>query len=147
MVANVTIYTDGAARGNPGPSASGYSIYKGKELLSKECKYNGARTNNYAEYTAIIMALSWCSDNLITAENLEIELYSDSELVVRQLKGKYKVRSKDMKQLHEEVLKLSEEFDSVSFDNLPRSNPNISKVDKMLNQLLDTEEGKASAKE
>lgn len=147
MVASIAIYTDGAARGNPGPSASGYSVYKGKELLSQECKYNGKRTNNYAEYTAIIMALSWCSDNLITAENLQIELYSDSELVIRQLKGKYKVKSKDMKKLNEEVLELAHEFDSVSFDNLPRSNPNISKVDKMLNRLLDTEEERASAKE
>lgn len=147
MVASITIYTDGAARGNPGPSASGYSIYKGREPLNRECKYNGKMTNNSAEYTAIIMALSWCGDNLITSENLQIELYSDSELVIRQLKGRYKVKSKDMKRLHDEVLELVEEFDSVSFDNLPRSNPNISKVDKMLNELLDTEEEKTSAKE
>ena len=66
-----TIYTDGAARGNPGESASGFSIFdaSGKEVASSSF-YNGIKTNNFAEYTAIIRALEWCEANLKSPECL-----------------------------------------------------------------------------
>lgn len=133
-----TIYTDGAARGNPGESASGFSIFdaSGKEVASSSF-YNGIKTNNFAEYTAIIRALEWCEANLKSPENAELAFVSDSELVVRQLNGKYKVRSSEMAGLNATVRELSKWFKSVEFTNKRRSDKGISGVDKRLNELLD----------
>ena len=71
-----TIYTDGAARGNPGESASGFSIFdaSGKEVASSSF-YNGIKTNNFAEYTAIIRALEWCEANLKSPERFELSTF------------------------------------------------------------------------
>jgi ribonuclease HI len=134
---SIKIYTDGAARGNPGRSASGFSIYSGKKLIESKAEYNGICTNNFAEYKAIISALVWLSANMEKPDNLEIELYSDSELVIRQLNGKYKVKSDDMRKLNSEVMKLVQRFSKVAFYNLPREHPEIKRVDRHLNELLD----------
>ncbi|MEM3883614.1 MAG: ribonuclease HI family protein [Methanothrix sp.] len=133
-----TIYTDGAARGNPGESASGFSVFddNGKEVISISF-YNGIKTNNFAEYTAIIKALEWCEANLRSPENADLAFVSDSELVVRQLNGKYKVRSSEMASLNATVKELSKWFRSVEFMNRRRSDKGISDVDKKLNELLD----------
>ncbi|MCL4404392.1 MAG: ribonuclease HI family protein [Candidatus Marsarchaeota archaeon] len=133
------IYTDGAARGNPGPSASGFLIVdgSGKEIAHKSL-YNGIKTNNFAEYTAIIKALEWCEANLERPEKSELEFISDSELVVRQLNGKYKIRSEEMAKLNATVKELSKWFAAVSFSNRRRSDPGISAVDAKLNELLDS---------
>ena len=133
-----TIYTDGAARGNPGESASGFSVFddSGKEVASNSF-YNGIKTNNFAEYNAIIKALEWCEANLRSPENAELTFVSDSELVVRQLNGKYKVRSSEMASLNATVRDLSKWFMGVEFTNKRRSDKGISGVDKRLNELLD----------
>ena len=60
----IAIYTDGAARGNPGPSASGYSIYLSGRQIAKGEKFNGNATNNFAEYNAVILTLEWCIENV-----------------------------------------------------------------------------------
>jgi ribonuclease HI len=133
----IKIYTDGAARGNPGKSASGFSIYSGKKLVKEKAEYNGICTNNVAEYKAIISALAWVSENIEAPANSEVELYSDSELVVRQLTGKYKIKSESMRKLSLEVMGLVRKFSKVTFHNLPREHPGIKMVDKRLNELLD----------
>lgn len=136
-MARVTIYTDGAARGNPGPSASGYMIYDSKEeLLAGHSEYNGVKTNNFAEYSAVLHALEWCAENL-DAKSMEIDLYSDSELVVKQLNGHYKIKAPHIKELNEKVKGVKGRFRSVIFRNLPRENPYIKAVDRSLNKLLD----------
>jgi len=136
----ITIYTDGAARGNPGPSASGYSIYLNGRQVAKGEKLNGPATNNFAEYNAVILALRWCVGNLPNHKECDVGLYSDSELVVRQLCGIYKVKSEDMKKLNKIAKGLIKEFRGVKFQNLPREDSNISAVDARLNQLLDRQE-------
>ncbi len=132
------IYTDGAARGNPGPSASGFAVFdeKGNKIVAKSF-YNGIKTNNFAEYTAIIKALEWCEANLPNPEGTELKFISDSELVVRQLNGEYKIKSGKMAELNATVKELTKWFKSVSFANRRRSDPGISAVDKSLNELLD----------
>ncbi len=144
MVRKVTIYTDGASRGNPGPSASGFAVYDGAKLLKRLSKYNGIKTNNFAEYTAIMLALRWCANALGDPKDMDVELYSDSELVVRQLNGRYRVRSAEMKPLNESVQRLKGMFHGVSFTNRRRSHEGISEVDADLNRLLDTIEEKAA---
>lgn len=139
----VIVYTDGAARGNPGPSASGYSIEDiGGDVISKYSHFNGRQTNNFAEYTAVIKALEWCLENL--GENIDVELYSDSELVVRQINGRYKVKAEGIKPLNEKAKELAGKFKSITFKNLPREDPGIAKVDKALNHLLDRRESTGS---
>ncbi len=133
----VVIYTDGAARGNPGHSASGYCIYVNGKRAASGAEYNGVATNNSAEYNAVILALRWCAENIKARKAHGIEVYSDSELVVRQLNGRYKVKSDEMRRLNHEAKSLAELFNSVKFGNLPRSNANIAEVDARLNRLLD----------
>ncbi len=136
-MAEVKVYTDGAARGNPGPSASGFTVFEGSKVLQRHSEYNGKTTNNYAEYRAVLLALIWCGFNLEKPSDTKISLYSDSELVVRQLKGEYKTKSDSLRLLATEVRKLARKFKSVSFANVRRSDRNISAVDKDLNILLD----------
>ncbi len=137
MGRKITIYTDGASRGNPGMSASGFAVYEDGKLLKRLSKYNGIKTNNFAEYTAIMLALKWCANTLEDIKDVEINLYSDSELVVRQLDGRYRVRSAEMKRLNEAVHRLKDMFGSVTFANRRRSDSGVSAVDKGLNELLD----------
>ena len=137
MAANIIIYTDGAARGNPGPSASGFVVYVNGRAAKRLARYNGVATNNFAEYTAVIEALRWCAGNVGGREAMDAELYSDSELVIRQLNGVYKVKEGRMKELNAEARRLAKEFRHVKFGNVPREERHIRAVDKHLNDLLD----------
>ncbi len=131
------IYTDGAARGNPGPSASGYRIYDARGNVAEEKEvYNGIKTNNFAEYTAVILALKWCAERY-KPDEVDVELYSDSELVIRQLKGHYKVKAEGLKELHQTAKDIAKRFKSITLNNLPREHHGIKEVDKRLNILLD----------
>lgn len=133
----ITVYTDGASRNNPGESASGFIIQdKNGEYI--ECFYNGIKTNNEAEYLAVIAAMK----KLKERKNIYdiITIFSDSELMIKQLQGNYKVKTPSIMVLYEEALSLFKEFSSLHFKNLPRSNKNITKVDYALNKLLDERE-------
>ncbi|MEM0094655.1 MAG: ribonuclease HI family protein [Candidatus Micrarchaeaceae archaeon] len=143
-MASIYIYTDGAARGNPGPSASGYLIFDGKHsLLSKRAIFNGVKTNNFAEYMAVIKALGWVAANLGVKNS--INLYSDSELVVKQLNGQYRIKSREMQKLSNEAKRLSALFEECRFFNVKRENKYISAVDKAINRLLDNIENDKKA--
>lgn len=134
---SVVIYTDGAARGNPGPSASGYRIVSDGKLVHSDYAYNGERTNNYAEYHAIIMALEWCLNGLDDPATRTIRLVSDSEVVIKQLRGSYKVRAAALKSLNARARSFMREFKEIRLENRPREDKNISSVDRELNLLLD----------
>ncbi|MBP6989672.1 ribonuclease HI family protein, partial [Candidatus Shapirobacteria bacterium] len=87
----IKVFTDGGARGNPG--IAGYGIYiedENKKTLFEEAKFLGVKTNNEAEYLGLIGALTWIEENKIESE---IEINSDSQLLVRQMQGKYKVKA------------------------------------------------------
>jgi ribonuclease HI len=137
VVESIVVYTDGAARGNPGPSASGYMAIQGSKVVSSEFEYNGSKTNNYAEYHAVEMALSWCLENLSLPPSAKIAIFSDSELIVKQLNGEYKTKAPKLGDLKRRVQELAAKFGSVSYGNLPRSDRRISRVDAQLNKLLD----------
>src|SRR5271170_5737932 len=115
----VNIYTDGASRNNPGKSASGYLIFDADEnVLLKKSFYNGIKTNNEAEYLAIIAALDAVMHEY--GVNVGLELYSDSRLAISQLKGEFKVKSPELKKLHQEGTVLLKKFDSYELFNVPR---------------------------
>ncbi len=135
----ISVYTDGASRNNPGKSASGYAAFDGiGRLLFKKSFYNGIRTNNEAEYLAIIGALGATADKY--GYGVDIILYSDSQLAVRQLKGSYKVKVPELKKLHSEATALLKKFRSFALNSVPRENPHITEVDAGLNLLLDRHE-------
>jgi ribonuclease HI len=140
MTISITIYTDGAARGNPGRSASGFIAFdsNGKQL-AKEWIDNGIGTNNEAEYNAIILALKWCLKTAPT-QPTKINLFSDSELIVNQLLMRYKAKAKALAAKRNEAQRLAKNLPDISFSNVPRETEGIRKIDKYLNQMLDKAE-------
>jgi ribonuclease HI len=128
------IYSDGGARGNPGPAAGAYVILtEADEILKNHSIYLGKRTNNQAEYEALIAALE--AATLLNVD--EIICYLDSELVCRQLTGQYRVRNEDLQKLWKRARDLLSHFKKVSFVNVPRTNIWIKKADQLVNQRLD----------
>jgi ribonuclease HI len=104
----IKIFSDGGARGNPGPAGCGFVIYDEDSLVIKsDSIFIGRSTNNQAEYKALIFALEYVNDELQKIEKLEaIECFLDSELVVKQLNKEYKVKNPDMISLFNEVRNL-----------------------------------------
>ncbi len=136
---NYVIYTDGGARGNPGPAAIGVVIKTPLEV-KKYGEYIGQATNNDAEYQAVIFALKKLKQ-LIGKEKAkteaEVEVHLDSELLERQLNGEYKIKEKNLQQLFLEVWNLRQDFKSVVFKHIPREDNRG--ADKLVNQALDKE--------
>jgi ribonuclease HI len=139
----VYAYTDGASRGNPGKSASGYDLRDSEHrLVFRHIFYNGICTNNVAEYAAVIAALKKALE--LFGEDVDIVLASDSSLVINQLSGSYKVKSQSMKRLNTEARELLGRFRSHRLLSVSRKNAHISRVDAQLNALLDGKGQKAA---
>ena len=130
----LNIYTDGASRGNPGDAAWGYLIYdENEELVTEQSGYIGNSTNNQAEYYAVIRALQRAKD--LTRK--KVNLHSDSQLLVNQVTGSWKVKDRELGRLYRRVRSLVDNFNEVSFTHLSREDPNISKADEICNIRLD----------
>jgi len=113
----VIINTDGASRGNPGPAAIGATIKDERgRLLASISRYIGRTTNNQAEYRAIIAALEKTAQ--MGADRVDIR--SDSQLVVRQLNGRYRVKKASLRPLYLEVHKLLSQFQGFTITYIPR---------------------------
>lgn len=131
----VTVFTDGGARGNPGPAAAGAVIYAGNERLI--CgKYLGNNTNNFAEYSAVILAL----DKLLQLPGLDaketaVEVFADSLLVVKQLNGDYRVKSPSIKSLWQTVKSQEVGFARIIYQHVPREKNR--EADAEVNRILD----------
>ena len=111
----LSVYTDGGSRGNPGPSGFGIVVYDdNKNIITKISKYIGIRTNNEAEYSALISALSWLLDNKDVYQITDVIFYADSQLLIRQMQGKYKVKAVNIKPLYLEATKLLQNL-NISF--------------------------------
>ena len=125
------IYTDGGARGNPGPAGIGAVIMnQDKKVLKNIKKYIGEATNNQAEYTAIKEGLA----EALKMNPHEIECFLDSELVVQQLNGKYKVKDKELQQLFSQIQDMIF-MKFVTFQHIPREQNKL--ADKLVNEALD----------
>lgn len=135
----ITIYTDGASRGNPGPSSLGAVFKNEKDQIFKEySQFLGNKlTNNEAEYSAVIFALK--KFKLLFGKKMakvsEVELKSDSDLLVKQLNGKYKIIDKKIQELFLEVWNLRLDFKKVKFTHIARSRNK--RADALANQSLD----------
>jgi ribonuclease HI len=132
-----TVYTDGAARGNPGPAAigivveddTGRSVYESSRTI-------GVRTNNEAEYLAFLAALQYLKESRVT----EADFYLDSELVVRQLLGQYRVKEPRLQSLHAQATMLLNAVPHRTIRHIPRARN--ARADELANEALDAE-GKA----
>ncbi len=128
------IYSDGGARGNPGPAAIAFIIQSETgATLRKDACYIGFCTNNQAEYKALFAALESAAE----FKPDSVTCYSDSELLVKQLDGKYRVKNKELKELWLKVQDARKRFHETKFINVPRSHPMISEADRLVNIALD----------
>lgn len=138
MALKVRVYSDGGARGNPGPAAIGIWICDMKGTLLREHKERiGEATNNVAEYSAVIVGLELAKS--LGAD--VVEYFVDSELVARQLSGDYRVKAPHLRGLFEQVQRKREAFRHVTFTHVPRTHPQIDRVDRLVNEALDEDAG------
>lgn len=126
------LYTDGASRGNPGPAAIGAVIKDGQgRVLGKISRRIGRTTNNQAEYQAVIAAL----EEAIRLGVAGVVIKSDSELVVEQINGRYRVKNPALKPLHQRVRELQSLFQSFAIASIPRRQN--AEADRLSNAALD----------
>ena len=134
MTLALKVYSDGASRGNPGPSAIAFMILtEDEKILKRHSKYVGIRTNNQAEYEALISAFKFASE--LTSQ--EVVCYLDSELVVKHVNGEHQVKNPNLKTLWLKVKALRHKFQKISFIYIPRTDRYIEEVDLRANQTLD----------
>lgn len=128
------IYTnsDGGARGNPGPGAIGVIVRKDNQILKKYSAKIGRATNNVAEYKALIKALELA----LKYTKTELTCILDSELVTRQLTGKYRVKNPQLKKLFSKAKKLEKKFKKVKYRQVSRWNKFQRIPDSLLNEEL-----------
>ncbi|HET6844760.1 MAG TPA: ribonuclease HI family protein [Candidatus Angelobacter sp.] len=129
FVANI----DGGARGNPGPAAYGVVIRDGEGKVIKELsQYLGLQTNNFAEYSGLLGALEYAVENKIPA----LKVRSDSELLVRQMKGVYKVKNPGLQELFTRAKSLTRQLQSFAIEHVLREYNR--EADRLVNKVLDS---------
>jgi len=131
-VSRLTVNVDGGARGNPGPAAIGVVVRgDGGEVLEELGERIGEATNNVAEYRALLRGIELAGAHGAT----ELELVGDSELVVRQVEGRYKVKNAGIRELYDQARKALGEFDSWSIRHVRRESNGD--ADRLVNEALD----------
>lgn len=133
----IIIYTDGGSRGNPGPAAIGVVFCNEKgELIKKYSQFLGHITNNEAEYQAVIFALKKFKAlfGKKLAQNSEIEIRTDSELLVKQLNGQYKILEPRIQSLFITIWNLKIDFKKINFKLIPREKNQ--EADRLVNETL-----------
>jgi ribonuclease HI len=129
----LTIHTDGASRGNPGEAAYAYTIARDGQPVIEEGGRLGRVTNNQAEYTALVRALEHA---LRMGRQNRLHVHSDSELMVKQMRGEYKVKNEDLRDLYEQARKLVKQFaGDVIFTHIRREYNR--RADELCNEALD----------
>ncbi|HTX60050.1 MAG TPA: ribonuclease HI family protein [Verrucomicrobiae bacterium] len=129
-----TLFADGGSRGNPGPAASGAVLLDaGGEVIAESGRFLGVATNNVAEWTALLLGLEAAAERGI--RRLAVRL--DSELVVKQLRGEYRVKHADLQPLHRKATALLRRFEHVDVRHVPRKQNAL--ADRLVNHVLDQE--------
>jgi probable phosphoglycerate mutase len=126
------LFTDGGARGNPGPAAYAYVLEADdRTVLAAHGETIGVATNNVAEYRALVEGLKKAAELQLD----ELEVISDSELLVNQMRGSYKVKNEALRQLWREAMRLAAGFKKVSYDAVRREHNEL--ADRLVNEALD----------
>ena len=135
-------FSDGGARGNPGPAAIGVVLCDEQgNIVQEASKTIGERTNNQAEYEAMLLALELALERKAT----RLICFGDSELIIYQMQGVYRIKDVHLKALSEKVKSMAARFESVTYRQVPREHPMIARADKLLNQTLN--KARAASKE
>lgn len=130
------IYTDGGSRGNPGKSACAFAAFINKTLIKENSLYLGITTNNVAEYQGVYFALKWIADSGEVNEIREVIFFLDSELIVKQLNGLYKIKNTNLLKINIDIKNLIKETNkNILFRNIPREQNKI--ADGLVNRELD----------
>ena len=134
MLERLMLFSDGGARGNPGPAAVAYLVVtEAGQVIKADSRFIGKATNNQAEYEALIAALVFAK----TFNAEEVICHLDSELVGKQLKGDYRVKNLELQKLWRRAIDLKGSFKKICFVNVPRTNQYIQKADDLVNKTLD----------
>ena len=133
-------HCDGGSRGNPGPAGYGAVIEdQNGRILARLSEYLGKRTNNYAEYSALLGVLAWCLEN----KQSKLKVIADSELMVKQMQGKYKVNSPDLRPLWEEARRRANQLERFEIAHTLRGGNK--EADQLANDAMDRGMGRAPA--
>lgn len=131
----ISVYTDGGSRGNPGISGFGVAVYnQAGQVIDQMSKFVGVKTNNEAEYLGLIEALTWARDHLTQFDS--INFFSDSQLMVRQINGRYKVKAANIIPLYQTALSLISEIGKPCFFHEVLREKN-QLADSLANQAMD----------
>ncbi len=133
------IHIDGASKGNPGPASVGVIIDQDGKRIAEIAKPIGEATNNFAEYSALIVALEEAKN--LKAEHLRV--FTDSELLYHQLKGKYQIKSDNLKGLYKQANELAQGFKKIELKHVPREEN--SEADKLASSVFKKEQTKVVA--
>jgi len=137
------LYSDGGARGNPGPAAIAFVALNEKgEVVKDDGQFIGIHTNNQAEYRGLLMALKFAKDS----KAQDVVCHLDSELVLKQLIGKYAVKNYELQKLWRTVQEQKRFFKKITFISVPREHPQIQRADALLNKTLNEHALKQSTK-
>jgi ribonuclease HI len=129
----ITANIDGGARGNPGPAAYGVIVRNSKgQVLAELREYLGNQTNNVAEYSGLLAALGWA----VREKQLSLKVLSDSELLVRQMLGQYKVKNPDLKLLYDRAQALVRKLQQFAIEHVRRESNR--EADRLVNEVLDS---------
>lgn len=128
------LFTDGGSRGNPGPSATGVVILDMEDnVVKKSGKFLGVTTNNQAEYRALIEGLELA----LKMDIKKLSVYMDSELIIKQVDGSYKIKNQELRPLYEKIVGLSSHFSEITFTHVPRALNKL--ADEIVNKCLDAQ--------
>lgn len=131
-MSEITIYSDGAARGNPGPAGAGAVLTDAQgKTVGEVCCYLGETTNNQAEYQALLLAL----EEAKSVGALRVNVFADSELMVKQIKGEYRVKNEGLKPLYKKIMALLCHFGGYHIAHVPREQNK--RADKLANLAID----------
>lgn len=132
-----TMNFDGASRGNPGPSGIGAVIFHNGQEIWATCRYIGNKTNNQSEYSALILGLK----EALSRDIKHLHVYGDSQLVINQINGQYKVKNQGLQELYQEVQGLKTKFETIEFTHIYREfNKRADHLSNMALDVLNTNE-------
>jgi ribonuclease HI len=126
------LFTDGGARGNPGPAAYGFVLEtEDGTVLAAEGEAIGYATNNVAEYSGLVAGLR----KAIELQVPDVEVVSDSELMVKQMRGEYRVKNESLRDLYEQAVRLADQLGNVEYRHVKRAHNEL--ADRLVNEALD----------
>lgn len=126
------LFSDGGSRGNPGPSACSYVLFDPAGNLRDKCgNYLGIATNNHAEYCGLLSGV----EAAIKLEVAELDCFLDSELVVKQMRGEYRIKDANLKLIANRINGLRKNFTKLTFNHVPREKNQL--ADRLVNETLD----------